>query len=163
MAISAEEGAQTDDLIALAVESDGNDGLKGREEYILNATEGDTTHAVEGIDFSGIYGVACVNNEGFQYLYLGKGERLRMDGFGLDAMGASATACLYVADGKYILSSDRELKVTLKYPEGRTGVAYTIAYQKEGTVETAGARLADGSLEFVIEPVYRTELRITTI
>ncbi|MFC1718447.1 hypothetical protein ACFL6S_32630, partial [Candidatus Poribacteria bacterium] len=151
-----------DDLVAFAVESDGDDGLKGRVEYILNTTEVDTTHAVEGIDFKGIYGVACVNDTGFQYLYLGKGERLGMGGFGLDAMGESATACLYIEDGKYMISSDKELKVTFKYPEGRTGAVYAIAYEKDGTVKWTDARLADGSLEFIIEPVYRAALRITT-
>ena len=155
------EGTSTGDLVALAVESDGDDGLKGRVEYILNATESATEYAGDGIDFKGIYGIACVNHEGLHYLYLGKGERLRTDGFGLDAMGASASACLYVSDGRYVVSSDKKLKIALKYPEGRLDAAYTIAYEKDGTTKTTDARLIDGSLEFVIEPVCRAELRIT--
>jgi len=159
--IRALEGPQTDDLVALAVESSGKNGLRGRVEYILNATDGDTTHTVEGIDFKGTYGVACVNDEGFQYLYLGRGERLYREGFGLDGMGASASACLYTVGGKTVLSSDRELKVTLKAPEARADAAYAVEYDKEGAAGTADASLTDGSLEFVIGPVHRAELKIT--
>jgi hypothetical protein len=157
------ESSHGNDLVALAVESNGINELNGRVEYILNATDSDTIHAVEGIGFKGIYGVACVNDQGFQYLYLGNGECLHMDGFGLDAMGESTAACLYIDDGKYIISSDQEIKVNLKCPEGRTDVKYAIAYEIEGAVETAAARFIEGSLEFVIPPVYRAQLRITWV
>lgn len=159
--IRALEGTHTEDLVALAVESEGIDALNGRVEYILNATESDTAHTVEGIDFKGVYGVACVNDVGIQYLYLGKGACLCVDGFGLEAMGELVTACLCIKDGSYIISSDQKIKVTLKYPEGQAGVKYAIVYEKDGTAETVSANLTDGTLEFVLKPVYRAQLKIT--
>lgn len=66
----------TGTFAGLRVRSDGTGELNGRVEYILGSTDTEAHTPHRDVDFTGTFGVACVNAGGFRYLYLGRGRDL---------------------------------------------------------------------------------------
>ena len=84
--------------------------------YVFNDLSDETTHSAEGIIFQGIYGVAGVNADGLQYLYLGNGKRLATSEFEITSVAGSVAACLYRKDDGFLVSCTGPVRV--QTPEG---------------------------------------------
>ena len=66
--------------------------------------------------FKGIYGVISENEEGLQYLYLGRGFFLQ-NGEASIVSNVPASACLFKKEGTWYYSSDTRVTITIS---GRT-------------------------------------------
>lgn len=104
-------------FIALQVESGRSFGNKTlHKEIILNSVD-ERMHKIhsEG-QFKGIYGVISENEEGLQYLYLGRGFFLQ-NGEASIVSNVPASACLFKKEGTWYYSSDTRVTITIS---GRT-------------------------------------------
>ena len=102
-----------DDFVGLEVRSD---RLNGQVIYVFNDLLDEVTHTVEGMTFRGNYGVVCMDAEGLQYLYLGKGKQLSASEFEVAGVEDGVAVCLYREDGEFRVSSSGPVRVRL--PEG---------------------------------------------
>jgi hypothetical protein len=128
-------------FVGLEVSSSGDGELDGRLERILSSSDDSLHEPEEGVEFSGLFGVASQNSDGFQYLYLGMGTRLAHDVYALTSSdGEEISAALTQVDGGLTYSASDDVTLTvpshadapsdvqLQYFDGVTwqGVASTI-------------------------------------
>jgi hypothetical protein len=102
-----------DGFVGLKVASD---RLNGHVAYVFNDLSDETTHQAEGMTFQGIYGVACVDADGLQYLYLGKGKRFSTAEFEVVGVEGAVAVCLYREGDGFRVSCSGPVRVRL--PEG---------------------------------------------
>lgn len=96
----------TGDFVGIGVES--RDGLN---QFILNSTDNSEVKTSEGIGFSGTYGVVSEDGDGIVSVYLGKGQALMKDGYGIYGKGSEVSASLERVDGQWYCSSDKDVIV----------------------------------------------------
>jgi hypothetical protein len=99
----------SDHFVSIAVTS-----KSGGKQYICNAIDGEVYKPVSGMRFQGIFGIASENQDGFEYLYLGRGKMLKKDHYCIEAVDGVVSAELKLVDGHYYYSSDKPIKITLK-------------------------------------------------
>jgi len=102
-----------DDFVGLEVVSE---RLNGHVAYVFNDLSGEVTHAAADMAFQGIYGVACLDADGLQYLYLGQGTRLSAPGYEIAGVEGSVAACLYREGKGFRVSCSGRVRV--RTPEG---------------------------------------------
>ena len=101
------------DFVGLEVVSE---RLNGHVAYVFNDLSGEVTRQAADMAFQGIYGVACLDADGLQYLYLGQGTRLSAPGFEIAGVEGSVAACLYREGEGFRVSCSGPVRV--RTPEG---------------------------------------------
>ncbi|GGZ13616.1 hypothetical protein GCM10007049_01780 [Echinicola pacifica] len=97
---------------------------KDNEQYIFNATDEQEYKGEHDSAFEGIFGIASLKNGRLEYLYLGKGKKIRFDGYQIESLEGPMSAELRYKEGKYSYSSDQPIKISLpkqgekEYPAG---------------------------------------------
>jgi hypothetical protein len=123
-------------FVGILVESNPlSEPLNGRKEYILSSTDNEVHRPLENISFQGLFGVACENAEGFQYLYLGKGTLLAHGKYRI-AADAPVSAGLIVKGGVLYYSSTGRIRITLPVPgsgEDADCASWKLFYRSDGT------------------------------
>lgn len=134
------------DFVGIAVErTDGKD-------YILNAIDSVKTNNSEGVDFKGIYGVVCADNNGFKRMYLGTGRQISWNGYSIQSTPAflgmvKASLTYDKSEAEFSglsYSSDKEIKLrfpfinTSKIPVKQLMVYYKTA---DGIFQVQSAKL----------------------
>ena len=83
---------------------------------VFNDLSDEKIYSVEGMTFQGTYGVACVDADGLQYLYLGHGKQLATSEFEIASVEGSVAACLYRKEKRFWVSCSGPVRV--RTPEG---------------------------------------------
>ncbi|WP_205702870.1 hypothetical protein [Botryobacter ruber] len=140
--------ASEDRFVGLLVESKPlNQELRGRKEYILQAVDETVYAPATGIRFSGMYGIAAENEQGFQYLYLGKGRLLQKGKYKLETTGAAIAAGLNRKEEGLAYAADGEVEITIphhsKDPAGKFRKLRLYYLQDGHYIEASGS--ADAS------------------
>lgn len=102
-------------LTALKIESNPlNAELTGRKEYILQALNDSSYVLPDSITFKGSYAIVSVNDNGLQYLYLGKGSLLQ---WGKYRIGNNVDSSASLSRNKigFLYSAGYDLTITLPY------------------------------------------------
>ncbi|WP_316814230.1 hypothetical protein [Pedobacter heparinus] len=71
------------------------------------------------VSFMGTLGVISENNNGLQYLYLGKGNLLKSGKYGLEVEGKNGGACLMMSNGVMHYSATSSVKITVPVKQGK--------------------------------------------
>ncbi|MHA6484927.1 CBM96 family carbohydrate-binding protein [Paenibacillus sp. strain BS8-2] len=116
--------------------------LEGRKEYILSASDNETYSPNDMIDFKAMYGVASINDTGFQYLYLGQGQLIRYGDFALSA-DVPVAASLEPKEEGYVYSSTGAVAVTLPYDVAADAATVKLSYEVNGQWTDASQMVVD--------------------
>src|SRR5690625_3109171 len=102
-------------FVGVLVESnDLSMGLSGRKDYIVSSSDSNTYTPAEDLSFSGMYGVASENKQGFQSLYLGSGKMLQKGSYRIESTNDENVAAeIENKDEKFYYSADNEVNITL--------------------------------------------------
>ncbi|MCB4798835.1 hypothetical protein [Neotamlana laminarinivorans] len=93
-------------------------------QIVLSANEQKLFKPLKGIAFEGVFGVVSEKNNGFEYLYLGKGKLLQYGNFKIEALDEAVSAELRFKEGRYFYSSDKPISIKINkgmaktYPAG---------------------------------------------
>jgi hypothetical protein len=81
------------------------DGKAGDKQFVFSSDEtGSTT--IGNKQFTGTYAVIAEGNEGLQYLFMGNGKQIEMEGFSISAANSNCSSAIVLkSKGFYFLSS----------------------------------------------------------
>ena len=96
----------------------------GKKQVIYNSIDEQKHKPSKGITFQGIYGLYSQNEDGFDYIYLGKGKLMEVNGYRMEAVANAVSAQLEKVENEFFYSSDGPVRIKLQngnlleYPAG---------------------------------------------
>ncbi|WP_152541659.1 hypothetical protein [Saccharicrinis fermentans] len=96
----------------------------GSTQHVFNAIDDQVYKASKDLEFQGSFGICSQNKERFEYLYLGRGKKIKIGNYQLQAVGATVSAELRAVDGKLYYSADAPVLIQKdntqekEYPSG---------------------------------------------